>query len=240
MARLKRCCPVGIPQHAIQRGNNRQPCFTCEEDMAAYAHWLLEASTRYGVLVHAWVFMTNHVHLLATPTEEGGLSRLFQYLGRHYVRYFNRVCHRSGTLWEGRFKSCLVQEDTYFLVCQRYIELNPVRARMVKDPAGYKWSSYQVNGLGRASRLCSPHSLYLALGKSREIRLSNYRSLFDAHISDKQLSNVRLALNMGLALGSEKFKKEIEAINGYRLRHLRPGPKPKSKGQNDRDSEFLL
>jgi len=168
MARLKRCCPAGISQHAIQRGNNRQVCFICNEDMAAYVHWLFEASTRYRVLIHAWMFMTNHVHLLATAEEEGGgLSKLFQYIGRHYVRYFNDRYRRSGTLWEGRYKSCVVQEESYLLVCQRYIELNPVRANMVSDSAAYTWSSNQVNGLGVDSNLCSPHALYLAFENTK-------------------------------------------------------------------------
>ena len=135
--------------------------------------------------------MTNHVHLLATPTEEGGLSKLFQYIGRHYVRYFNRAYRRSETLWEGRFKSCLVQEETYFLVCQRYIGLNPVRANMVCDPAEYAWSSYQANGLGVDTKLCSPHTLYLALGNTKEERLTNYLSLFDSHIDGDLLTEVR-------------------------------------------------
>lgn len=225
MARLRRCSPPGIPQHAIQRGNNRRVCFTCDADMAAYARWLLEAGTKYGVLIHAWVFMTNHVHLLATPTEENGLSRLFQYVGRHYVRYFNRSYRQSGTLWEGRFKSCIVQDESWLLVCQRYIELNPVRANMVRDPANYVWSSYRANGLGIASRLCSPHEQYLALGKTQQERLANYRSLFESHVDGDLLTEVRHALNKGLVLGTDKFRSEVETITGQRLRHLKPGRK---------------
>ena len=240
MARLRRCCPVGIPQHAIQRGNNRRVCFTCDEDRAAYAHWLFEASTRYGVLIHAWVFMTNHIHLLATPTIEGGLSRLFQYIGRHYVRYFNRTYQQSGTLWEGRFKSCVVQEESYLLICHRYIELNPVRAKMVNDPAEYVWSSYQVNALGVASKLCSPHDLYLALGNSKQERLANYKSLFESRVDGDLLTEVRRALNTGLVLGTEKFRSEVEAISGQRLRHLKPGPKPTKKRQTENENIELL
>lgn len=240
MARLRRCSLAGIPHHAIQRGNNRQVCFTCDEDMAVYARWLLEASTKYGVLIHAWVFMTNHVHLLATPTVEGGLSRLFQYLGRHYVRYFNNTYRRSGTLWEGRFKSCLVQEESYFLICQRYIELNPVRADVVNDPADYVWSSYQVNGLGVESELCTPHALYLALGHTKQARLINYRALFASHVEGEPLAEVRHALNKGLVLGTEKFRRKVEAISGRRLRNLKPGPKPTNRRRCENDSELLL
>ena len=138
MARLPRICLPGIAQHVIQRGNNRQVCFGANDDFAAYAHWLEEYAEKYHVAVHAWVFMTNHVHLLVTPTTADGVSRLMQSLGRRYVRYFNHTYQRSGTLWEGRFKSCVVEDDSYLLLCQRYIELNPVRAGMVEHPADYQ------------------------------------------------------------------------------------------------------
>ena len=128
MARLPRICLPGIPQHVIQRGNNRQVCFASDEDFAAYAHWLHEYSIKFQVSIHAWGFMTNHVHLLMTPATKDGISKLMQSLGRRYVQYFNYTYKRTGTLWEGRFKSCVVDADNYLLLCQRYIELNPVRA----------------------------------------------------------------------------------------------------------------
>jgi len=117
MARLPRICPPGIPQHLIQRGNNRQTCFADSTDFSAYADWLYQASQKYDVAVHAWVFMDNHVHLLATPHAENGVSRMMQTLGRRYVRYFNNTYDRTGTLWEGRFKSCLVDNERYFMTC---------------------------------------------------------------------------------------------------------------------------
>ncbi len=141
MVRLARLCPPGFPQHIIQRGNNRQPCFGSDKDIGAYANWLAMSADRYGVHIHAWVFMTNHVHLLATPFQEFSVSRMMQFVGRHYVRYYNRAHQRTGTLWEGRFKSCLVQQDVYLLNCYRYIEMNPVRSRMVEHPMDYRWSS---------------------------------------------------------------------------------------------------
>ncbi len=168
MARLPRICPPSIPQHVIQRGNNRSICFTGDQDFSAYANWLLEYSREYNVAVHAWVFMTNHVHLLVTPANSSGLSSMMQALGRRYVRYFNYQYRRTGTLWEGRFKSSLVQSETYLLQCYRYIELNPVRANMVDDPSAYTWSSYHCNALGIESKLCTPHEEYLKLGKCKE------------------------------------------------------------------------
>jgi putative transposase len=223
MARLPRLCPAGIAQHIIQRGNNRQVCFADEQDLQIYAHWLNEYATEFDVAIHAWVFMTNHVHLLATPGEVGAVSAMMQALGRRYVRYFNRQYRRSGTLWEGRFKSSLVQSESYLLQCYRYIELNPVRAGMVANPADYRWSSYQCNGLGKQSKLCVPHDEYLGLGRYDDERQVNYRALFETHIDGPVLDSIRGALNKGLALGNERFKEEIEALYGRRVRSGKMG-----------------
>lgn len=226
MARLPRVCPVGIPQHVIQRGNNRQPCFADERDFAAYADWLEEAARKFGVAVHAWVFMTNHVHLLVTPMAAGSVSRMMQTLGRRYVRYFNHSYRRTGTLWEGRFRSCLVEADTYLLTCQRYIELNPVRAGMVARPSDYHWSSFHTNALGIASRLWTPHPVYLGLGGDAPERAQTYLGLFDTALGEQSVGEIRAATNMGLALGNDRFKEEIERLTGRRLNTLKPGPKP--------------
>jgi putative transposase len=226
MARLRRYCPAGIPQHVLQRGNNRSACFASEADMAVYANFLYDAMSKYGAAIHGWVFMANHVHLLVTPDQDDSLSRAMQHLGRHYVRYFNHRYQRTGTLFEGRFKSCIVQQARYFLVCQRYIELNPVRAGIVRDPADYIWSSYRSNGFGRVSKLCDPHPQYLSLGRSDSERQMRYRSLFESHVEGDLLADVRQSINQGLALGSEKFRKEIEDLGGRRQKLLKRGPKP--------------
>jgi len=223
MARLQRIAPLGIPQHIIQRGNNRQACFASNQDMAFYASLLHEYSKKFSVSLHAWVLMTNHVHLLASPYAAGGISNMMQSVGRRYVRYFNREYQRSGTLWEGRFKSSLVQSETYLLQCQRYIELNPVRAGMVSDPAQYVWSSYQCHALGLAVRMSTPHEEYLALGDADSIRQSRYRELFRFHVDDELTKDIRLALNKGMALGGEKFKDEIERLHKRRVRPAKMG-----------------
>ena len=225
MARLRRYTPKGIPQHVIQRGNNRQICFGSNKDMAAYAHWLHEASLRYGVSIHSWVFMTNHIHLLLTPNEDNSISGCMQYLGRHYVRYFNQQYVRTGTLFEGRFKSCPVQNETYFLACQRYIELNPVRAGMVKDPADYVWSSYQCHAFDRDIEMWTPHSEYLRLSNVKQKRVERYRALFANQIGEELLADIRLSANRGLALGTDKFKDELEELGKRRQRLLKRGPK---------------
>ncbi|MGS2716809.1 transposase [Eionea flava] len=226
MPRRPRFCPAGIPQHIIQRGNNRQACFASNQDMAAYAHWLHEASKKYKVSIHAWVFMTNHVHLLVTPETEQGVSKMMQYLGRYYVRYFNHTYQRSGTLWEGRFKSCLIEKGRYFLNCQRYIELNPVRASMVDDPADYFWSSYRANAFGKKIKLLSPHDLYLSLGETDKERQTNYRDLFKCQLPSNLIDDIRDTVNKGLILGSVKFKNEIESITQRSYQLTSRGPKP--------------
>jgi len=223
MPRRLRICPPGIPQHIVQRGNNHQDCFVSEHDLKAYANWLHEGAEKFHVQVHAWVFMTNHVHLLVTPMEDMGMSRMMQYIGRLYVQYFNYTYQRTGTLWEGRFRSCLVQENRYFLSCQRYIELNPVRAGMVQDPADYSWSSYRINALGYSSKLLTPHPLYLQSGNTHLQRLANYRQLFGSHVDGEMLFDIRHALNKGLALGTDSFKAEVEELTGRRVRPLPRG-----------------
>ncbi|HHH42564.1 MAG TPA: transposase [Gammaproteobacteria bacterium] len=228
MTRLPRICLPGMPQHVIQRGNNRQACFASEKDFAAYARWLREYAERYRVELHAWVFMTNHVHLLMTPETGNGISKLMQSLGRRYVRYFNYTYARTGTLWEGRFKSCIIDAENYLLQCQRYIEMNPVRASMVESPDEYKWSSYRCNGLAQASCLWTPHPVYQALGDTKEIRAKHYRAVFRGHIEEALLKEIRCSVNQGMALGNERFKAEVEALTGRRTTRLKRGPKPKA------------
>ncbi len=223
MARLPRITPVDVPVHVIQRGNNRQVCFVAEEDYGAYFDWLNTYSKKYGVDVHAWVLMTNHIHLLCTPRREGSLSLMMQSIGRNYVRYFNKEYRRTGTLWEGRYKSCLVQEDRYLLEIYRYIELNPVRAEMVKDPGEYIWSSYQCNALGASSEVCTPHPEYQAMGANSEERRHNYRSLFSHDVEGKLLKEIRSNTNKGLAIGNNRFREEIESLTGRRVTALKRG-----------------
>ncbi len=223
MPRRLRLCPAGYPLHVVQRGNNRQVCFTGESDLKAYAHWLRESAQRYKVQIHAWVFMTNHVHLLVTPLENMAVARMMQQVGRHYVRYFNHTYQRSGTLWEGRYHSSLIQADRYLLGCMRYIELNPVRAGMVEDPADYSWSSYRVNGIGARSDLATLHAAYIQLGSSKRERLSNYRELFQSQVSTELMQDIRFSLNKGLVLGSDQFQQEVEELTGIRTKPRKRG-----------------
>jgi putative transposase len=238
MARLPRIAVPGIPLHLVQRGNNRQACFGAEEDFAAYAHWLGEYARKCRVAIHAWVFMTNHVHLLLTPQTMDGVSHLMQTLGRHYVRYFNHTYKRTGTLWEGRFKSCVIQAEDYLLLCQRYIELNPVRAGMVMSPDDYPWSSFRANGLGQPAKCWTPHEVYQRLGKTVTERAAAYRELFRGQLDATVLKQIRQASNQGMALGNDRFKQEIERLAGRRVVALKKGPKRKSVDREQ--AEILL
>ncbi len=225
MPRRKRYCPAGLPIHVVQRGNNRQACFTSNADMAAYSNWLKEAAKAYEVAVHAWVLMTNHVHLLMTPGADDSVSKCMQYIGRYYVRYFNFQYGRTGTLFEGRFKSNPVQSNDYLLACYRYIELNPVRAGLVQDPANYVWSSHRANAFGQLVQMWSPHEEYLALGNSKKLRLKAYQQLFRAEIGADLTTEIRRALNTGLVLGNDCFRAEVAKLTGQPQKHLKRGPK---------------
>ncbi len=210
MPRRARLAVAGIPWHIIQRGNNHSACFYAEQDYQYYLQTLEEQSLKYDCAIHAYVLMTNHVHLLLTPTNEDSASLMMKHLGQRYVQYINRTYRRSGTLWEGRFKSCLAQEEEYVLVCYRYIELNPVRASMVNHPKAYSWSSYRYNGDGQQNVLIKPHELYLGLGMDEKERRVNYRSLFDAHLDSNTINEIRQATNGNYVLGNDRFKDEIE------------------------------
>jgi putative transposase len=213
MARLPRLNLPGIPQHIVQRGNNRQVSFFAEQDYAVYLDKLKDYAKKYKVAVHAYVLMTNHVHLLMTPETEKGVSQLMQALGRYYVMYINKTYQRSGTLWEGRYKSTLVDSENYFLVVSRYIELNPVRAGMVSHPVEYPWSSYRGNALEINIELLTAHSCYQALGKTAFERQASYRTLFNQGIDDLTLEEIRDATNKAWVLGENKFKQHLDLVS---------------------------
>ncbi len=218
MARLPRITPVNIPTHIIQRGNNRQVCFGSDADHSAYAGWLKEYSNSDEVDLHTWAMMTNHVHLLSTPRQEGAIPKMMQALGCCYVRYFNHLYNRSGTPWEGRYKSCPVQTERYLLETYRYIEFNPLSAGMVLAPGRYRWSGYQVNALGKRSELCTPHREHIALGRDPEDRRNKYCALFEYTFDTRLLEQIRSATNKGMVVGNDQFRRKIEVLTGRRVR----------------------
>ena len=223
MPRKPRFNLIGIPQHVIQRGNNREPCFYAEQDYRRYFDDLREVAEKYRCRVHAYVLMTNHVHILVTPMVEYGISQMMQALGRRYVYYINKTYKRSGTLWEGRYKASLIDSDAYLLTCMRYIELNPVRANMVSHPGEYQWSSYQANAQDGVDPLIEHHPLYKALGATDESRQSAYRELFRHHIDNETLHEIRASLNHELVLGRSYFKEKIEKLTARQTQLGQPG-----------------
>jgi putative transposase len=203
--------------HAVQRGNNRTACFVDDEDRAFYLHHLGRLASEECCALHAYCLMTNHVHLLMTPAHVDGCAHLFRRLGVVYTQYFNKRHKRTGTLWEGRFRSSLVQTEAYLLACYRYIELNPVRAGMVADPAAYRWSSYGANaGIIRDPRI-TQHAEYLRLGLDEEERRRQYRALFGIELEPQLVQEIRAMANAGYVLGSEAFQREIGRRLGRRV-----------------------
>lgn len=210
MARLPRYVLAHQPQHVIQRGNNRQAMFSADADYRLFLEKLHAAAEKHGCAVHAYVLMTNHVHLLVTPHQEDGIGKMMQMLGRYYVQYYNYSNRRTGTLWEGRYKATLIDTEQYLLTCMRYIELNAVRANnMASHPSEYPWSSYRCNALGEQNALLTPHPEYQRLGKTGEERQAAYRQLFRARIADKTLDEIREATNKAWVLGDDRFQRKL-------------------------------
>lgn len=207
MARTQRLELPDVPLHVVQRGNNRAACFFGDVDRRFYLKCLAEAAARRGVAVHAYALMSNHVHLLVTPREKGAVAATLQDLGRRYVRVINTIHERTGTLWEGRYKSSLVCDERHMLICHRYIELNPVRAGIVDDPGSYPWSSYAHYALGRHDHLITEHPTYLGLGATLAERRDAFRFMFRGEIDESSLRNIRDATNAGVALGAEVRKR---------------------------------
>lgn len=222
----------GQSLHLIQRGVNRSACFVDDEDRRRYTAALRESSERAGCAIHAYVLMTNHVHLLITAESVRSPARMMQMLGRKYVRYFNDRHGRTGTLWEGRYRACLVDSDRYLLACSRYIEMNPVRAGLVNRPSLYRWSSFRNNAEGQSDALVTPHALFAALGRSPQLRRVAYKGLFALPLDRDLLESIPQATNAGSVLGSERYVESCVKALGRPLRLS-------SRGGDRRSSSFV-
>jgi putative transposase len=197
MARRKRSFVKGLSLHIHQRGNNRQDMFHDDVDRMIFLAALVESSQRYHVAVHVWTFMDNHVHLIATPETPESVPRTMQQVGRRYVPYFNRRHKRTGGLWEGRYSAHLIDTETYWYRCLRYVELNPVRAGIVAAPEDYRWSSYRAHAFGATDSLVVPHALSLALGRTEMERQAAHRALCGMPLTECELASIRDALRTG-------------------------------------------
>jgi len=233
MPRRARIVAAGYPMHVILRGIDRAAVFFEDGDRRFFLECLGTAAREESVSVHAYVLMTNHVHLLMTAHGNGGVCEVMKRVGQRYVQHVNRTYHRTGGLFEGRFRSSVIEADRYLLACQRYIELNPVRASMVEAPGDYHWSSYRANALGRADRVVAPHSLYHDLAESDEALLAAYRRLFEDELSDELLRRLRYTTNGGFVLGSPEFERQIAAMIGRRTWKGAPGRPRKETDAGD-------
>ena len=230
MARLPRYFVKNVPQHIILRGNNREPIFLNEEDCLFFKEALQDAAKRNGLAIHAYVFMTNHLHLLASPATEESIPKTLQSLGRRYVQYFNFRHQRTGTLWEGRYRATIVEAETYLFECMRYIELNPVRAGMVRKPGEHTWSSYLANVGMVLDPLVKPHRLYRSLGLDDEARHKAYKALVQQPMDAAMLKIIRDSTNKGWAMGGGRFMNKIEALTDRRVAPLPKGRPKRQEG----------
>ncbi|NVD71493.1 transposase [Duganella sp. BJB1802] len=210
MARLPRLIVPGQPHHVIQTGNNNQPIFRETEDYQAFLGWLRTAAKNYKVAVHAYVLMPDHLHLLVTPADEEGLGQMMQWIGRYYVPYFNQKYGRSGTLWNGRYKTSLIDAEQYFMSCSRYIEFNPVRNGMVGRAEDYPWSSYPHHAGLRSDGLIVDHPKFWELGNTPFQREAAYIALAEPALSEEEITLISKALLKGWPLGTEQFKTALQ------------------------------
>lgn len=217
MPRRPRLVVRDIPLHIIQRGNNRQKSFFTDSDYLVYLDLLCRGAKSARCAVHAYVLMTNHVHILATPQDEHGPGMMMKAVGERYVRYLNERYGRSGTLWDGRYRSCLIEDETYLLVCHRYIELNPVRAGMVSHPSLYRWSSHKCNAHAETDQIITPHRLFTSLHSDELARRHAYRELFSVAVKHSDVAQLRDATNNNYACGSAKFYETMGRLLGRQV-----------------------
>jgi len=226
MARLPRLTVPGYPHHIIQRGNNRQAIFADTSDYELLLRLIQENSREFRVAIHAYVLMSNHFHLLATPETTEGIPRMMQAVGRRYVRIYNQKQARTGTLWEGRYKSTIIQAERYLLACMVYIDLNPVRAGMVADPRAYPWSSHGHYLGMRRDKLVTPHPLYWQLGNTPFARDAAYAELVASGISAKQKLELSESALHGWALGEADYVADLQRRTPRRVAKGRAGRPP--------------
>lgn len=223
MPRKPRFYLPGVPVHIVQRVHCREPVFFDRQDYVTYLYWVKESARKYSVSVHAFVLMANHVHFLITPNDTNAPSLFMQYIGRRYVPYINHKYGRSGSLWEGRYKASLVQEEGYFLKVMKYIELNPVRACMVGSPNLYRWSSFCQNGGVKEIDFLTFHNVYLTLGSSKNKRVNAYIELFKYELDTKDMRRIRDAWQTGTPLGNEYFRSKVERRLACKVGQFRRG-----------------
>ncbi len=223
MPRRARLKAAGVPFHITKRGYNHTSCFFTDDDYQFYLDTLEETSKNESVAVHAYSLLPDHVNILLTPKDSEGASRMMKKLSQRYVQHINRTYSRKGTLWDGRFRSCLIDAENYLLICQRYIELDPVRSGIVDNAEDHLWSSYLHNALGETNTIITPHHYYLALANNHNERLHEYRSLFQNELDPEYILELKKHANGGYCIGNKKFKEEIKNALGCKVSRGTPG-----------------
>ncbi len=223
MPRKPRFYVPNMPVHIWQRGNNRQAIFFADADYKAYLSWMYQGAKRYGCALHAYVLMPNHIHCLITPDTIDSVGRMMQFVGRNYVSYINRTYDRSGTLWEGRYKSSLVSAAQYGLACYRYLETNPVRSDLVATPDEYRWSSYPVNALGQYQETLQPLPEYTALGATDMVRQQAYQTLLRGEQNKSEMETIQRCVQSGTPLGDEHYQAELSKKLGFKVGYAKRG-----------------
>ncbi|RJF99680.1 transposase [Noviherbaspirillum saxi] len=240
MARLPRLVVPHQPHHILQSGIDRQAIFRDDADYAAFLGWLREAAKQFQVAVHAYVLMPNHLHLLVSPSDTTGLARMMQWVGRHYVPYFNAKYQRVGTLWQSRYKATIIDSDQYFLQCSRYIELNPARAGLVASADEYPWSSLAHHVGMRSDPVIHDHRLFWALGNTPFDREAAYRNFINHGLSETEIAAFREATQKGWPLGSEQFKNMLAKQTNRRVTPARRGRPLKTAASPDHQRDKLI
>jgi len=212
MPRPRRVVLPGIPLHITHRGNNRSTIFFDDEDCSIFSDFLQDAHLEFGCEIHAYVFMSNHFHILITPVSEIGPAKMMHSVGLNYSRHFNRRYGRTGPMWDGPYHSSLIQTSKYFFACSRYIELNPVRALMVNRPEGHSRSSYHYNAEGKSNALITPHEMYSSLGTNDHDRTAAYRALFAAALDPDEVAAIRTGVHRNAATGDSAFRDRLTRL----------------------------
>ena len=236
MPRKPRFYVPEMPVHIWQRGNNRQEIFFADSDYNAYLTWMYQGAKRYGCAIHAYVLMPNHVHCFMTPESINSVGRMMQFVGRNYVSYINRTYDRSGTLWEGRYKSSLVNAPQYGVACYRYLGTNPIRSNLVATPDAYKWSSYSANAQGKSRDMLQPLQEYTALGATDDMRQQIYQALLSNPQDKYEMEMIQQCVQSGTPLGDERYQAELSKKLGFQVGYSKRGRPRKDQADAFRQS----
>lgn len=228
MPRGPRTVMPEFPHHVIHRGNNRQAIFHRNTDYRFFMNTISEAKKEFNCLLYGYCLMSNHIHMIIQPSHKDSLSKMIKMIAGRYTRYINKVYNRTGTIWEGRFKSSPIQKESYLQACIRYIEMNPLRAKIVADLKEYPWSSYNKRAYGKSDPILDIDPYYLELGKTNAERINAYRTWFNNLIPKEELDCIKVGVERSLPIGSGGFSTDLSKRLGMEI-GVRPRGRPRLK-----------